>query len=97
MQAKIGNLVRFDYKPLTVTEHYVGRLMAIRDTVQQPVQHPWYGGWRTTRSRYLITLSTPVGFRTFYTGSISNARRVGLFARIGLWLAGKHFEKFAAV
>jgi len=99
IQVKIGSLVRFDYSPLGVTENYVGRLMGIRDTVKDPIQYTslWYSGYRTSRSQYLVTMSTPMGYRQFYTASIHNAKRLGLFARIILWISGKNFEKFAVV
>lgn len=97
MKACIGDLVRFDYSPLNVTENYVGRLMAIRDTHTDRIATSNLYLYRTTRSRYLVTMSTPSGYRQFYTGSIHNARPLGLFARFVLWVSGKNFEKFAAV
>lgn len=99
IEIKIGELVQFTYAPLNTVDTYVGRLMEIRDCEKEPIQFAsrWYGGHRTTRSQYLITLSTPNGYRKFYTGSIHGAKRVGLFARFALWLSGKNFEKFAAV
>lgn len=100
MQATIGNMIQFEYDAVGYRDSYVGRLVTIRDTKKDPLQvrtrfaNQW-GGYRAHRSQYLITVATPMGYRQFYTGSISNARPLGLFARFAFWIRGINFPKFA--
>lgn len=97
MQATIGNMIQFEYDAVGYRDSYVGRLVTIRDTKKDPIQFAtkWYSGYRCHRSQYLITVATPMGYRQFYTGSISNARPLGLFARFAFWIRGINFPKFA--
>ena len=94
MEATIGSMIRFDYE--NTRDSYIGRIMVIRDTVTDRLVTNWYRQWDgIKRSRYLITVATPNGYRQFYTGSIRNARPVGFFARFGFWIRGINFPKFA--